>query len=87
MQHRIDLIGENERPFKQRYRRIPTAMYDEERSYLRQLLNNGIIRPSHSPYASNVVLVKKKDGSLRLCIDYRQINVKTKKDSYALPKI
>lgn len=85
VQHRIDLT--DERPFKQRYRRIPPAMYDEVKSHLRQLMSNGIIRPSHSPYASNVVLVKKKDGSLRLCVDYRQLNNITKKDSYAIPRI
>ena len=62
-------------------------MYDEARSHLRQLLDIGIIRPSHSPYASNVVLVKKKNGNLRLCIDFRQLNKLTKKDSYALPRI
>lgn len=62
-------------------------MYDEVRSHLRQLLDIGIIRPSHSPYTSNVVLVRKKDGNLRLCVDYRQLNQLTKKDSYALPRV
>ena len=85
MKHRIDLLDET--PFKQRYRKIPASMYDEVRSHLRQLLDIGIIRPSHSPYASNVVLVRKKNGSLRLCVDYRQLNQLTKKDSYALPRV
>ena len=85
VKHRIDLT--DDKPFKQRYRRIPPSMYEEVRSHLRQLLDMGIIRPSHSPYSSNVVLVKKKDGSLRLCVDYRQLNKATKKDNYALPRI
>jgi hypothetical protein len=46
-----------------------------------------IIMPSHSPWASNVVLVKKKDNSLRMCVDYRMLNNNLKKDSYALPRI
>jgi hypothetical protein len=85
VQHRIDLT--DEKPFKQRYRRIPQAAYDDVRAHLRQLLNAGIIQPSHSPWASNVVLVRKKDKTLRLCVDYRQLNNITKKDSYALPRI
>ena len=85
VEHRIDLI--DDKPFKQRYRRIPPSAYEEVRAHLRQLLKAGIIRPSHSPFASNVVLVRKKDNSLRLCVDYRQINLKTKRDSYALPRI
>lgn len=85
VKHRIDLLDEC--LFKQRYRRIPASMYDEVRSHLRQLLDIGIIRPSHSPYTSNVVLVRKKDGNLRLCVDYRQLNQLTKKDSYALPRV
>lgn len=85
VKHRIDLTDDT--PFKQRYRRIPSSMYDEVRSHLRQLLDTGIIRPSHSPYASNVVLVRKKNGTLRMCVDYRQLNKLTRKDSYALPRI
>ena len=52
-----------------------------------QLLDSGVIRPSHSPWSSNVVLVKKKDGTLRLSIDFRQLNSRTVKDSYAQPRI
>jgi hypothetical protein len=83
--HRIDL--DNDRPFKQRHRRIPPSMYDEVRQHLQQLLASGAIRKSFSPWASNVVLVRKKDGSLRMCVDYRQLNARTIKDSYALPRI
>ncbi|XP_063438199.1 uncharacterized protein LOC134719148 [Mytilus trossulus] len=85
VKHRIDLV--DNRPFKQRHRRIPPLMIDEVRNHLRQLLSAGIIRRSHSPWSSNVVLVRKKDGSLRMCVDYRQLNDITIKDSYALPRI
>ena len=85
VKHHINLTDET--PFKQRHRRIPPAMIDEIRAHLEQLYASGIIRPSHSPWASNVVLVRKQDGKLRMCIDYRQLNKRTVKDSYALPRI
>lgn len=85
VEHHIFLS--NEVPFKQRHRRIPPGMLDEVRDHLQQLASGGIIRPSHSPWSSNVVLVRKKDGSLRMCVDYRQLNQRTIKDSYALPRI
>ena len=51
------------------------------------MLNAGVIRPSNSPYASGVVLVPKKDGKTRVCIDYRNLNEQTDKDAYPLPLI
>jgi len=51
------------------------------------MLDSGVIRESHSPYSSPVVLVRKKDGSLRFCIDFRKLNSKTVKDAYALPRM
>lgn len=83
--HRIDLTDEI--PFKQRHRRIPPSMYDEVKDHLQQLLKGGIIRQSNSPWASGVVLVRKKNGKLRFCIDLRQLNNRTIKDAYALPRI
>ena len=85
MEHHIDLY--NDTPFKQRYRRIPPSMMDEVRDHIQQQLSAGIIRKSHSPFSSNVVLVRKKNGQLRICIDYRQLNNRTKRDNYALPRI
>ena len=83
--HRIELS--NEVPFKQRHRRIPPAMFTEVKQHLQQMLQSGVIRHSKSPWCSNMVLVRKKDGGLRLCIDYRQLNKRTIRDSYSLPRI
>lgn len=71
VKHRIEL--NDEVPFKQRHRRIPPSMYQELRAHLQGLLDQSVIRKSHSPWCSNVVLVRKKDNSIRLCIDYRSI--------------
>ena len=62
-------------------------MIEEVRTHIQELLASGVIRSSHSPFSSNVVLVRKHDGSLRLCIDYRQLNSRTIKDNYALPRV
>ena len=85
VKHRIDLSDPT--PFKQRHRRIPPSMYEEVKLHLEQLLKANIIRKSHSPFASNIVLVRRKNGKLRLCLDFRQLNMNTIKDSYALPRI
>ena len=85
VKHRIELADEI--PFKQRYRRMAPTAIEEVRSHIKELLAAGIIRPSHSPFPSNVVFVRKSDRSLRLCIDYRQLNSRIIRDSYALPMI
>ena len=74
-------------PFKEAYRRIPPQMYDEVKAHIQEMLNLGAIRPSNSPWASAIVLVRKKDGRLRFCIDLRRLNNRTVKDAYSLPKI
>ena len=74
-------------PFKERYRRIPPHQYDEVRRHLKEMLEMGAIRKSNSPWASAVVLVRKKDGSLRFCIDLCKLNARTIKDVYSLPGI
>ena len=83
--HRIEL--ENPAPFKDKSRPIPPGAYNEVRQHIAELLTSGVIKPSRSPYSSNMVLVRKKDGSLRLCVDYRRLNNATIKDAYSIPRI
>ena len=74
-------------PFKERFRRIPPPQLDEVREHLKLMLDAGVIRPSNSPWCNAVVLVRKKDGSLRFCIDFRKLNSLTVKHSHPLPRI
>lgn len=85
VEHSID-TGQN-RPIRQPLRRHPYAHLTEIDRQVNELLENGFIEPAASPWASNVVLVRKKDGSYRMCVDYRQLNSITYKDSYPLPHI
>ncbi|KAL5836129.1 hypothetical protein ACOSQ4_015626 [Xanthoceras sorbifolium] len=68
------------------YRMAPAEL-KELKIQLQELLDKGFIRPSVSPWGAPVLFVKKKDGSLRLCIDYRQLNKLTVKNKYPLPRI
>ena len=68
------------------YRMAPAEL-KELNEQLKELLDKGFIRPSSSPWGAHVLFVKKKDGSLRLCIDYRQLNKVTIKNKYPLPRI
>jgi transposase InsO family protein len=85
VKHHI-LLSDNA-PFKERHRRIPPSLYEEVRNHLKEMLDLDVIRPSASPYSSPVVLVRKRDGTLRFCIDLRRLNARTVKDAYALPRI
>ena len=85
VKHEIKLT--NYVPFKERYRRIPPHQYEEVCKHLDEMLRMGAIRKSNSPWASAVVLVHKKDGALRFCIDLRKLNEQTVKDAYSLPRI
>ncbi|EYC05726.1 hypothetical protein Y032_0080g1333 [Ancylostoma ceylanicum] len=83
--HDID-TGEH-KPIKQKTRPVPLAARKEFKNIIKDLVDRGIIQKSSSEWASPVVLVKKKDGTLRLCIDYRELNKIIRQDSYPLPKI
>ena len=69
IEHEIHLSDEE--PFKERFRRIPPPLLDEVHASLRDMLEAGAIRHSQSPWCNAVVLVRKKDGSLWFCIDFR----------------
>lgn len=85
VKHKIHTTDEH--PISQPYRRIPPHQLGEVREMLEKFLDQGIIKKSSSPYASPIVLVTKKDGSVRICIDYRKLNAKTIRDSFPLPRI
>ena len=85
IKHRIRTM--NDDPVVQPYRRIPPTQYEEVKNHIIKLIENKIIRESTSSYASPIVLVRKKDNSLRMCVDYRKLNCKTYKDAYPLPRV
>ena len=85
VEHEINLSDNT--PFKDPYRRIPPAMFEEVRQHLKEMLDASAIRESQSLISSNIVLVRKKDNSLRFCIDFRKLNNRTIKDAYSLPRI
>ena len=74
-------------PVQKSYQSIPRQLYQEVKHYLEDLLERGWIHKSESPYASPVVCVRKKDGTFRLCVDYRELNWKTIPDCHPIPKI
>ena len=82
----IDLISGTEPISIPPYRMAPAELRELE-AQLEELLSKGFIRPSISPWGTPVLFVKKKDGSLRLCIDYRQLNRVTIRNQYPLPRI
>ena len=85
VEHRIVLTTDE--PIAQPSRRIPPQALADVKAHLEQLLAKNIIRPSSSPYASPIVVVRKKNGDIRLCCDFRGINLKTRRDKFPLPKI
>ena len=85
VQHRID-VGDSA-TIRAPFRRVPLAKQAEVDRMVEEMKEQGVIEPSHSPWSSPIVLVKKKDGSTRFCVDYRRVNDVTEKDSYPLPRI
>jgi hypothetical protein len=84
--HRIPLVPDTNPPQMRPYR-VPHKLKDELEKQIKHLLETKLIRPSHSPYASQVILVKKKDISWRLCIDFRKLNAQTVKNKFPVPVI
>lgn len=80
-------IPTDSRPIRQRAYRAPLSKRKIISDQIDDMLNQGIIRPSSSPWASPITLVPKKGGELRFCVDYRKLNSVTIKDSYPLPLI
>ena len=78
---------DNPQPFRERYRRTPPHQYEEAKQHLKEMVEIGVIRKSQSPWASAVVLVRKKTGELCFCIDLRKLNARTIKDAQTLPRI
>ena len=70
------------RPIKQAARRVPYAARQEIAAQLSKMQDGGVIQPSNSSWVSPVVLVRKRDGSLRFCVDYRTLNSVTKPDVF-----
>ena len=82
MKHEIWVV--NDEPFKERFWRIPLPIVEEVRACVKEMLEAGGICPSQSPWCNAVMLVT-KDRGLHFCIDFNNLNARTKKDSYPLP--
>lgn len=85
VEHTINVNNSN--PIKQAPRRIPLKMRREVEQILEDTKRQKVIEESQSPWVSPAVMVKKKDGSIRFCVDYRKLNSVTSKDSYPIPRI
>lgn len=84
--HRIELVPGSAPPNRPMFRMSPKEI-DEVKKQLTELLDKGLIQPSKSPFGAPVLMVKKKDGGLRFCIDYRALNAITIKNCYPLPRV
>lgn len=85
VKHKIDTQGQG--PIRQRAYRHSPRQKDVAQGIIDELLENKMIRLSMSPWAAPIVLVQKKTGDVRLCVDFRKLNAITKKDSFPLPRI
>ena len=81
--HKIEVT--DPKPFKERLRNIPSVLLEEVKEHLDHMLDVGVIKPSKSAWCNAMVLVQKKDGGLRFCIDFQRLNVQTQKDAFPLP--
>lgn len=85
VRHKIDT--DVAKPVKQKIRRTPMGFAEEEKAHLDKMLKADVIQPSCSDWASAPVLIRKRDGSVRWCTDYRALNAFTVKDVYPLPLV
>ena len=85
VEHKIHLTDED--PFKEPFRKVPSVLIQDVREHLKEMIEIGAIQESISPFSTNVVIVRKKDGSIRFCIDLRKVNQLTIKDAYPIPQI
>ena len=83
----MDIDLSDSTPVQRNYVSIPRPLYQEVKHYIEDLLNKQFITKSQSSYSSPVVCVRKKDGTLRLCVDYRELNRRTTPDRHAIPRI
>ena len=83
----MEINTEDEKPVQKSYINIAKPLITEVKDYLEDLLNRQWITPSNSAWSSPLVLVRKKDGSLRLCCDFRRLNMKTIPDKHPLPRV
>ena len=81
------ILTMDDRPVRFPHRRVHPNQWEEVKAYLHKWLKLGVRQESTSCYASPAVLVRKKDNSLRLSIDYRHLNLKTIKDVFPLPRV
>lgn len=86
LDHRI-VLPANTPPVRVRPYRYPFAKKDAIESIVQEMLTEGIIQPSSSPFSAPVILVKKKDGTWRFCTDYRALNAVTIKDTFPIPTV
>ena len=84
---RHEICTNESEPNRQNPRRLPISQWAVAKAEIENILKHGVIKPSSSPWASPIVLVRKKDGTTRFCVDYRRLNSATVKDSYPLPRI
>lgn len=81
------VISTTSPPIKQRYYRVNPVIQKEIDKELEEMIKLGIVEPSNSPWSSPILLVRKKDGTNRFCVDYRKLNAVTVRDSYPLPLV
>ena len=85
VKHRIYTTDDS--PVKAAYRRIPPPQFGEYKTHITDLFHKGIIKPSQSEFASAIVICRKKNGKIMMCVDYRRLNTKTGTYAFPLPRV